>query len=93
MIHSARVANSYRGEWEVYVVTDSPSPREWPEHSFARTAPAPTLAERTAALTTLGYEVVDGATWEWHELDDDVTDPVRFLGMIDVRRIAAGDDR
>ncbi|WP_405543772.1 DUF6303 family protein [Streptomyces goshikiensis] len=89
MTYSARVADNYAGDWEIYVVTDSPSPRDWPEHDFARTSPVPTLTERTAALATLGYQVADGARWEWHELDTDDDEPARLLGMIDVVRIGA----
>lgn len=93
MTHSARVANGYYGTWEVYVVTDSPSPKDWPDHDFARTSPAPTLAERATALALLGYEIVDGAQWEWCELDGEDTDPVRLLGSVNVRRIPPGEDR
>ncbi|MER5481875.1 DUF6303 family protein [Streptomyces sp. NPDC002812] len=93
MTPSARIANGYHGTWEVYVVTDSPAPKDWPCHDFARTSPIPTLAERTAALAVLGYEVADGAQWEWHELPSDDTDPVRFLGDVDVRLIPSGEDR
>ncbi|MFF1779619.1 DUF6303 family protein [Streptomyces virginiae] len=93
MTHSARLAKSCFAGWEIYIVTDSPLPGDWPEHSFDRVSPVPTLAERTSALAVLGYEVVDGAKWEWHELDDGDTGPVRFLGVLDVRRIPSGDDR
>ncbi|MCX4802515.1 MULTISPECIES: DUF6303 family protein [unclassified Streptomyces] len=93
MTHSARISKTCRGEWEIYIVTDSPLPGDWPEFSFDRVSSVPTLGERTAALAVLGYEVVDGARWEWLELGDDETGPVRFLGMLDVRRVRSGDDR
>ncbi|WP_406738061.1 DUF6303 family protein [Streptomyces sp. NBC_00853] len=93
MTHSARLAKSCLAGWEIYIVTDSPSPGDWPEHSFDHVSSVPTLGERTAALTLLGYEVVDGAKWEWHELNDGDTGPVRFLGVLDVRRIPSGGDR
>ncbi|KJY33323.1 hypothetical protein VR46_33685 [Streptomyces sp. NRRL S-444] len=73
----------------MYVATASPSPRDWPEHPFARTSPVPTLAERTAALAVLGYQVEDGQRWEWNELDDDDTGPVRLVASIKVRQIAS----
>ncbi|MFF3018361.1 DUF6303 family protein [Streptomyces sp. NPDC057939] len=89
MTHSARVANGYDGDWEIYVVTESPSPKDWPDLGFARTSPVPTRTERTAALAALGYRVADGAKWEWHELDTEDGDPARFLGSIDVVAIGA----
>ncbi|MFF1338137.1 DUF6303 family protein [Streptomyces sp. NPDC058290] len=88
MTHTARLVNSCFGEWEIYVATASPSPRDWPEHLFARTSPVPTLAERTTALAVLGYQVEDGQRWEWNELDDD-TGPVRLFASIKVRQIAS----
>ncbi|MFE2552228.1 DUF6303 family protein [Streptomyces sp. NPDC059355] len=90
MTHTARLVNSCLGEWEVYVAIDAPSPREWPEHLFARTVPVPTVAERSAALAGLGYEVVSGQRWRWDELDDDDTGPVRLVASVTVHRIASG---
>lgn len=106
MTHSARLAIGYHGTWEVYVVTDSRSPEDWPGHDFGRSSPVPTLGERTAALAVLGYEVVEEAQWEWNEFaaeeaqwewyefpTGDDTGPVYFLGSLDVRRIPSGEDR
>ncbi|WP_391654290.1 DUF6303 family protein, partial [Streptomyces tamarix] len=56
---SARLSNSFAGEWELYVVTNLTS-LNWPEHSFERTGPIPTLEERADALALLGYAVVEG---------------------------------
>ncbi|MGY4392128.1 DUF6303 family protein [Streptomyces sp. TE12347] len=89
MTHSARLANSYFGEWETYVVTADPAD-DWPTHSFGRTSPIPTLAERTVALAGLGYEAADGAAWEWMEMDNDYTDAVEFRGSFDVRPVGEG---
>ncbi|MGF1342842.1 DUF6303 family protein [Streptomyces flavovirens] len=66
MLPQARMATGVYGTWELYVLTDAPS-LEWPEYEFRRVAPVPTLEERAAALAALGYEVVDGAEWEWLE--------------------------
>ncbi|MFE1415333.1 DUF6303 family protein [Streptomyces sp. NPDC058746] len=86
MTHGARLANSYFGEWEIYIVIEGHSD-DWPLHSFGRTSPTPTLAERTAALAGLGYEAVDGAAWEWIEMDSADTDAVEFRGSFEVRPI------
>ncbi|MET9886045.1 DUF6303 family protein [Streptomyces sp. NPDC006430] len=93
MTHTARLVNSCCGEWEVYVPTSNPVPREWPEHLFARTSPIPTVAERTAALTGLGYEIVPGQRWEWDELEDDDTGPVRLVASVTVRLIGSEESR
>ncbi|WP_391653050.1 DUF6303 family protein, partial [Streptomyces tamarix] len=56
---SARLTNSFAGEWELYVVTGGTS-LNWPEHPFKRTGPVPTLDERAEALALLGYTPVEG---------------------------------
>jgi hypothetical protein len=84
MTHSAHLTNSFSGEWELYVVTDGTS-LKWPEHFFKRTAPVPTVQERTDALALLGYAVADGAAWEWGERPTGVTDRVKLLAAIEVR--------
>ncbi|MGW5332404.1 DUF6303 family protein [Streptomyces bauhiniae] len=84
MTHSARLTNSFAGEWELYVVTDGTS-LDWPEHSFARTMPVPTLQERTDALALLGYSVAGGATWEWQEMPSGAMDRVELLAAVDVQ--------
>ncbi|WP_404958938.1 DUF6303 family protein [Streptomyces sp. 147326] len=86
MTQSARLANSYFGEWEIYIVTADPAD-DWPTHCFGRTSPIPTLAERTAALTGLGYEAADGAAWEWMELPNGDMDTVELLASFDVRLV------
>ncbi|MEU6481443.1 DUF6303 family protein [Streptomyces sp. NPDC047017] len=84
MTHSARLTNSFIGEWDLYVVTGGAS-WEWPEHSFERTCPVPTLQERADALALLGYALPDGAEWEWQELPSGVMDRVELLASVDVR--------
>ncbi|QKW28341.1 hypothetical protein HUT11_21180 [Streptomyces seoulensis] len=84
---SARLTNSFAGEWELYVVTDGMSP-DWPEHSFARTGPVPTLQERADALALLGYSLADDdATWEWQEIPTGVMDRVELLASVHVQPI------
>ncbi|MFF4754143.1 DUF6303 family protein [Streptomyces sp. NPDC002514] len=78
------MTNSFIGEWELYVVTDGTT-LEWPEHSFERTAPVPTVQERADALALLGYAVPDGAVWEWQEIPDGAMDRVELLASVDVR--------
>ncbi|MFG3001302.1 DUF6303 family protein [Streptomyces sp. NPDC048340] len=87
MNHSARLVNSPIGEWELYVVDDCPA-RCWPTYEFRRIEPVPTLAERTAALARLGYEVADDdAVWEWMEMRDTARADVRLLASLDVTPI------
>ncbi|TKT01600.1 DUF6303 family protein [Streptomyces lasalocidi] len=83
MTHGARLSNSFRGEWELYVVTDLMS-LEWPEHSFGRTGPVPTVQERADALAQLGYVLADGAEWKWQELRTGAMDRVELLASVDV---------
>jgi len=84
MRHSARLTNSFVGEWELYVVTDGTN-LEWPERTFGRTAPVPTLQERADALALLGYRVAGDATWEWQEIPSGVMDRVELLASVDVQ--------
>ncbi|MEE1806944.1 DUF6303 family protein [Streptomyces sp. BE133] len=81
---SAQLSNR-DGRWRLYVCCWGAS--QWPEHDFGPTATAPTLAERSRALTSLGFAFIDGAEWEWTEdsetLDDD-TSPVLLLASIRV---------
>ncbi|GHA64655.1 hypothetical protein GCM10010330_16920 [Streptomyces tendae] len=85
MTYGARLSNSFHGEWELYVVTDRMS-LDWPEHSFGRTGPVPTVQERVDALAQLGYVLADGAVWEWQECSTGVMDRVELLASVDVRR-------
>ncbi|MFI9026927.1 DUF6303 family protein [Streptomyces sp. NPDC053560] len=91
MTHSARLANTYFGEWELYVVTDSPDVADWPAHEFKDSAAITTLAERIKTLAALGYEPVPGAEWEWQELANGVMDSVELLAALDVRPAGTGD--
>ncbi|WP_395571985.1 DUF6303 family protein [Streptomyces sp. BK79] len=85
MTYGARLSNSFDGEWELYVVTDRLS-LDWPEHSFGRTGPVPTVQERVDALAQLGYVLADGAVWEWQECSTGVMDRVELLASVDVQR-------
>ncbi|MFH8435164.1 DUF6303 family protein [Streptomyces sp. NPDC018007] len=84
MTYSARLSNSFFGEWELYVVTDRTS-LEWPDHSFGRTGPVPTVQERVDALAALGFVLADDAGWEWQERPTGITDRVRLLASVDVQ--------
>ncbi|MEV0141914.1 DUF6303 family protein [Streptomyces globisporus] len=79
------MSNSFRGEWELYVVTDGMS-RDWPEHSFGPTGPIPTLQERANALAQLGFGLADDAGWEWQECPTGVMDRVELLASANVQR-------
>ncbi|MET8727057.1 DUF6303 family protein [Streptomyces parvus] len=75
------------GRWTLYVVLLGVPVSQWPEHDFG-TGVVPTPAERSRALTGLGFVFTDGAEWEWTEYPeqpDDDTSPVRLLASIQVR--------
>ncbi|WP_406248268.1 DUF6303 family protein [Streptomyces anulatus] len=84
-VYGARLSNSFSGEWELYVVTGGMS-RDWPEHSFGRTGPVPTLQERADALAQLGYVLADDAGWEWQECPTGAMHRVHLLASANVRR-------
>ncbi|MFE3471261.1 DUF6303 family protein [Streptomyces bacillaris] len=84
-VYGARLSNSFQGEWELYVVTDGIS-LEWPEHSFGRSGPVPTVQERVDVLARLGFVPTEGAEWEWQELPAGVMDRVELLASVDVQR-------
>ncbi|ATY96988.1 DUF6303 family protein [Streptomyces cavourensis] len=84
-VYGARLSNSFRGEWELYVVTDGIS-LEWPEHSFGRSGPVPSVQERVDVLARLGFVPTEGAEWEWQELPAGVMDRVELLASVDVQR-------
>ncbi|MEW1634501.1 DUF6303 family protein [Streptomyces sp. NPDC093801] len=88
MSHVARLTNSFMGEWELYVVTDAPT-RDWPFHEFGRTGPVPTLAERTAALTALGYESAQAGEWAWTESQNTFAERVELTASLTVRTVTA----
>ncbi|WP_334664874.1 DUF6303 family protein [Streptomyces cyaneofuscatus] len=85
MTYGARLSNSFQGEWELYVITDRIS-LEWPEHSFGRSGPVPTVQERVDVLARLGFVLADGAGWEWQECPTGVMDRVELLASVDVQR-------
>lgn len=82
---TAQMSNTGRA-WHLYVVLYGET--EWPTFQWERTAPVPTVAERRAALASLGYEVAPGAVWSWTEdsrdPDDDST-PVLLIAAVTVR--------
>ncbi|WP_103531711.1 DUF6303 family protein [Streptomyces sp. SM11] len=86
MTHGARLSNSFHGEWELYVISDLMSFDDWPEHSFGRTGPVPTLQERADALAQLGFVLADDAGWEWQECPTGVMDRVELLASANVQR-------
>ncbi|WP_406244237.1 DUF6303 family protein [Streptomyces anulatus] len=85
MTCGARLSNSFHGDWELYVITDRMS-LDWPEHSFGRTGPVPTLQERADALAQLGFVLADDAGWEWQECPTGVMDRVELLASVNVQR-------
>ncbi|MFI1905193.1 DUF6303 family protein [Streptomyces microflavus] len=74
------------GRWTLYVVLMGVPVSQWPEHDFG-TEVVPTLAERSRALTDLGFVFTDGAEWAWEEYPerpDDDSSPVRLLASVQV---------
>ncbi|WP_411130500.1 DUF6303 family protein [Streptomyces sp. x-19] len=90
MTHSARLTNT-DSTWEIYVVTDSPYPWDWPTHKFGASAAIPTLAQRDTALAALGYEADTSAEWEWQELPTGYMDSVELLAALDVQPAGTGE--
>ncbi|MEU9498166.1 DUF6303 family protein [Streptomyces sp. NPDC048196] len=87
---TAQMTLSPAGFWRVYVVLFGVP--EWPEHSWGRIAPIPTVVERAEALASLGYEVAPGTEWEWieySELPDDPGSTVRLLAASSVLEVGA----
>ncbi|MFE9255953.1 DUF6303 family protein [Streptomyces sp. NPDC006879] len=75
------------GRWTLYIALMGVPVSQWPEHDFD-TKVVPTPAERSRALTGLGFVFTAGAEWEWTEYPeqpDDGTSPVRLLASIKVR--------
>lgn len=90
MTHSARMVTSIFGGWELYVPVDGPS-KDWPEHSFGPSDAIPVLAERVRAVAALGYEITEGAEWEWVELCESALTGVHLLASIPVRPATGGE--
>ncbi|MGI5048217.1 DUF6303 family protein [Streptomyces sp. JAC25] len=83
--HTAQMS-SRGGRWVLYVALMGGGVSQWPEHDFGP-GNVPTLAERSRALTGLGFVFMDGAEWEWTEYPeqpDDDTSPVRLLASVQV---------
>ncbi|MFE5557604.1 DUF6303 family protein [Streptomyces sp. NPDC056544] len=67
------------GRWSVFVaLLGEPN---WPRHCFTGTA-APTVEERSRALTMLGYAVTDGIEWSWTEDRERLDEPASAVVLI-----------
>jgi hypothetical protein len=76
-----------RGRWHLYVVLMNTTAR-WPEYTFDRGGPVPTLTDRVNALSVLGFEPVSDAEWQWTEDSEtpfDPSSPVLLIAAIRVR--------
>jgi hypothetical protein len=56
-----------KGPWRVFVTLPGVPAGDWPTYAWPAGAPAPTTAQRLAALAELGYRPIPGAEWEWCE--------------------------
>ncbi|MFJ3173055.1 DUF6303 family protein [Streptomyces roseus] len=68
-----------RGRWSVFVALLGEP--DWPSLSFTGTA-APTVEERSRALTLLGYAVTDGVEWSWTEASERLDEPTSAVVLI-----------
>ncbi|MEV6616026.1 DUF6303 family protein [Streptomyces sp. NPDC051051] len=78
----------FKGRWRLYIVLLDGVTCPWPEYSFDRAAPVPTLLERVDALSVLGFEPVPGAEWRWtedFEGPDDPASAVMLIAAVQVR--------
>lgn len=83
--HTAQLSIRTR-RWTLYVALLGIPVSQWPEHDFG-TGVVPTPAERSRALTDLGFVFTDGAEWVWQEYPerpDDDTSPVQLLASVRV---------
>ncbi|MBW8087778.1 hypothetical protein IGW14_06885 [Streptomyces hygroscopicus subsp. hygroscopicus] len=88
---SQRIGANGRSYWRIYVCLMGES--HWPEHVFRGTK-VPTLAQRSAALASLGYTVAlpqgAGGFWDWSEDSADCDDPssaVTLIASVPVRPV------
>lgn len=75
------------GRWCLYVALMDVAGSRWPEHYFRRALRVPTVAERSRALTALGFVFTDGAEWKWEEYSEthgDDSSPVVLLASVRV---------
>ncbi|MFE7357568.1 DUF6303 family protein [Streptomyces sp. NPDC057543] len=87
MEHTTQISNR-GGRWRLYVALLGVPVSQWPEHDFGPAVPVPTVAERSRALTALGFVFTDDAEWEWTEYSEahgDDASPVRLLASFRVR--------
>ncbi|MFD8667783.1 DUF6303 family protein [Streptomyces microflavus] len=83
--HTAQVS-SRDGRWLLYVVRMGVPVSQWPEHDFGP-GNVPTPAERSRALTHLGFVFTDGAERAWEECSerpDDDSSPAWLLAFVQV---------
>lgn len=88
---SQRIGANGRSYWRIYVCLMGET--YWPEHVFRGTK-VPTLAQRSAALASLGYVVVElpdddeWRCWDWCESRSAYDDPsgaVTLIASVQVR--------
>lgn len=75
------------GRWCLYVALMGVPVSQWPAHDLGSSPAVPTVAERSRALTALGFVFTDGAEWKWEEYSEttgDDTSPVVLLASVQV---------
>ncbi|MEV8225033.1 DUF6303 family protein [Streptomyces sp. NPDC079167] len=85
--YTAQLSNR-GGRWRLYVELVDVQGAPWPEHDFGPAPIVPTMAERSRALTALGFVFTDDAEWAWtehSEIHGDDTSPVLLLASVRVR--------
>ncbi|KOY59064.1 DUF6303 family protein [Streptomyces sp. XY332] len=82
----------YRGgRWRLFVTLPGRG-AHWPTHYFAGQA-APSVQERSRALTSLGFALADGAEWSWTEDTErfgDPASPVILIAYAPVEPVVGG---
>lgn len=79
------------GHWRLFVALPARG-LNWPTHYFDGPV-APTVQERSQALTELGYALTDESEWVWvedSELIDDPASPVVLIAHTPVSAIVGG---
>lgn len=79
--YTAQISTHHSGGWRLYVALMGVPVSQWPEHDFGPAAVVPTLAERSRALTGLGFAGAEGARWEWEEYSE-TPDDASAVGLL-----------
>ncbi|MFJ9648159.1 DUF6303 family protein [Streptomyces sp. NPDC101206] len=74
------------GGWRLFVAL--PCGRNWPTHYFVG-AVAPTVQERSQALTELNYALAENGEWSWTEDSEQLDDSASSVILIAVAPVVS----